>query len=532
MNMDDGARKYVGNEHWKAILYDIEEVKNHLEDSGSPEVDLLDMNAQIPGPELLLGVMGHFTKADFIFGLPPRSDMDKLVSSFLNSSDPFIALFHLPTFQAEYDRFWRDPYAAPSQWLSMVYSMICLSTFWDARLKGLPESAIKESMERADFFRKQASRCLIHSGYAVPKKYTVEAVLLYLGSEYLRSHEIEISLWVIFGMTVRLAMSMGYHRDASHFPNISPYEGEMRRRTWAAIAQLDILTSVQVGLPRMVRDSTADTKIPENYQDDDLSEDMAELPAPRPSAEYTKVSYQIVKGRLTQALGLICDAIDRTQGGSYEEVLRLDGKLLEAYNSMPEVLRMRPMTQCLGDKPSVIMRRINLELVFLKSRCILHRKHLTAATLNPQCAFSKEAGVSAATEILRHQITLDSEIQVGGRLANDKWIISALTTNDFTLAAMIVCLDLDYRTSGTSISHADANDHELYSLLEKSSNIWREWSKQHIATHKAKTASDALSIMLEKIRKLKARGTDAPQNTGFPEHEQCKQSDSLFFFHI
>jgi len=39
---------------------------------------------------------------------------------------------------------------------------------------------------------------------------------------------------------------MGYHRDAKWFPTITPFQAEMRRRTWALVRLSDIIFSHQV----------------------------------------------------------------------------------------------------------------------------------------------------------------------------------------------------------------------------------------------------------------------------------------------
>ena len=46
---------------------------------------------------------------------------------------------------------------------------------------------------------------------------------------------------------MRLALQQGYHRDPSQFPNLSVFQGEMRRRTWSAVNQHDLLFSVLIG---------------------------------------------------------------------------------------------------------------------------------------------------------------------------------------------------------------------------------------------------------------------------------------------
>jgi len=87
-------------------------------------------------------------------------------------------------------------------------------------------------------------------------------------------------------------MHQGYHRDPSHNLNITPFEGELRRRLWAAVNQMEVLFSVMVGVPKSFIYAHCDTKLPSNLYDDELFEEMKELPQSRPLEEATDISFQ------------------------------------------------------------------------------------------------------------------------------------------------------------------------------------------------------------------------------------------------
>lgn len=53
----------------------------------------------------------------------------------------------------------------------------------------------------------------------------------------LRSHD-PTSSWNLTGLAIRLAQSLGMHRDGSQL-NLSPFDAEMRRRLWWSICILD-----------------------------------------------------------------------------------------------------------------------------------------------------------------------------------------------------------------------------------------------------------------------------------------------------
>lgn len=104
-------------------------------------------------------------------------------------------------------------------------------------------------------------------------------------------------------MILHIAIRMGYHRDPDHFPGISPFESEMRRSIWTAITSIDLVLSLETGLPRVATDAQIDTKESRNLRDCNFDEDMTNIPPPRPETEWTPVLPIIARGRLTTALG-------------------------------------------------------------------------------------------------------------------------------------------------------------------------------------------------------------------------------------
>ena len=75
-------------------------------------------------------------------------------------------------------------------------------------------------------------QCLRLGNYMKGAPHTIEALLAFLQTEYLQGEDTQHGCWQLTGVIIRVALKMGYHRDGSHFPNISVYEAEMRRRTW------------------------------------------------------------------------------------------------------------------------------------------------------------------------------------------------------------------------------------------------------------------------------------------------------------
>jgi hypothetical protein len=313
-------------------------------------------------------------------------------------------------------------------WLSMLFSMFCLSVQLQmlVTLAGVnPPSpqALLESKRLMQHYKEKATQCLILGRYTNCAPHTVEALLQYMYIEYFARSDSDVGAWAFFAMVVRLAMRSGYHKDGSHYAQISVFRAEMRRRVWAILQQLDIMSSGQIGLPRMISDNMSDCKEPRNLKDEDLSEDMTELPPSRPDTIITRVSMCNAKSKLIN-LQAIVGEITSSNSPAYAEILSVDKIMTETYRQFPSELLTKPMSESMLDDAGLVMRRYLLELVFQKLQITLHRKYLFIARTNDRFAHSRQVCIDAAITSLATQEILEREACTGGRM----YKVSASTT--------------------------------------------------------------------------------------------------------
>jgi Fungal specific transcription factor domain len=377
-------------------------------------------------------------------------------------------------------------------------------------LEQLP-TPLGSAVDEISRFERNCCHCLINSNYLTVGKYKVEALLMYATIEYTKRGNSAMSVSVILGITIKLAMRMGYHRDAKHYSNISALEGEMRRRTWTIICQLDTLTAFQAGIPKQSQSWQSDTELPRNILDEDFDENSIELPPSKPDSVKTQTTYLISKARVMTVFGQIADLAYSRHPISYEKVLELDRKLEEAHELIASPLRMRPLNQSVTDNAGLIMKRYTLDVLYQKARIVLHRKYLVEARYNPILSYSRSVCVNAAKDTLRQQYDLYHESQKGGRLDKDNWFFRSLQNHDFVLAAMVICLEL-FKYPET-VSPTDAGQQQrqpqsqqesstpteerakLIYTLRKSQEIWQA-NLEH--SMEARKAFSALTIMLKK----------------------------------
>lgn len=431
----------------------------------------------------------------------------------------------------QYSKFWQDPSAVPLPWLSVLFGVLGVGCFLYMRSgESLPGTlGTLHTPDVIDVFHQRGTQALIMSRYTVaPTAYTIEALGFNIRSEFMRQKDAHMGLGVLSGVIIRLALRMGLHRDPEQYAGITPFAGEMRRRVWSSVLHLDAFTSTLLGMPPMIHESQYDTKLPRNLQDEDLSRDITELPPSRPETELTPVLYSINKTRLLTSFRTIINHVCLGRIDSYEQVLELDRRLRSVHSQTSPRFRMKSLEEAITDSPFLIIRRFNLEILFQKARCVLHRHHMTKAYTDPRYNFSRSSGVEAAMEILRHQASIHQEVQPGGVLFNDRWFVTTLERNDFLLACMIVCVELSSRGRGADVlqqqqhpgpqdGFARYSNADLVAALHKSRFYWAE---SRAVSAEAQQAFNMLSIMLDKV----ATTGDAP----FPGQQQYTGDGSGF----
>jgi hypothetical protein len=414
-------------------------------------------------------------------------------------------------------------------WLGLLFSMICLAV-----LASDAEDATLEADRNIllETYREKTVQCLILGEYTKPGPYTFGTLYHYLTIESSIRKDADKDIWILLGIVINLAMRMGYHRDPCHFPEISPFVGEMRRRGWATVLQGDILISTQMGMPRMINDWQSDTAEPRNINDSDFDEDTKELPPSRPETEMTTVLHIVARRRIFKALGAVVDITAAVRPCSYGEVMIVDKTLHDAKATIPTYLRMKPMAASVTDPPQVIMHRLFIATMFYNGQIMLHRKYLNSSQSQGQDPFvySRKSCLDAALGILEIQQIFDEEIRPGGQLHTMRWRLSSFTNHAFLTATMILCF-LVHREGLQPFANEENLDREekIKIALKKSHNIWIRSSN---SSAEACKAADALSIVLARVSPQDTHSSHVtrPVATSSMELDSDGPSSTMFFY--
>jgi hypothetical protein len=231
----------------------------------------------------------HPHHAGFIFGYsslsnslrnlhPSPSQVFTLWEIYKENVDPVVKILHRPSMR----RWLLDVSGSldnlnksvEAMLFSIYYAAVtsmnpaqCLSLLGEERDASLAKYrfAVEQSLARAGFLN-SASLMLL------------QAFVLFLIC--VRRHDDTRFVWTLSGLAIRLAQSLGIHRDGSNF-GISPFETEMRRRLWWHICILDVRSSEDHGTDPSIFEQFYDSRLPLNINDEDISPETTISPTER-----------------------------------------------------------------------------------------------------------------------------------------------------------------------------------------------------------------------------------------------------------
>ncbi|KAI0110368.1 hypothetical protein GGR51DRAFT_89166 [Nemania sp. FL0031] len=479
----ENESQYVSTAHWAAILDGIADLKENTHQPAH--------GSSSSHPQLLYGCMPTSREA-ILATLPPRPTVDRGISCYFNRLDLAPYVVHNTQFLREYEKFWLNPNAVSIIWIGLLFSMICLAVLSDEPTNTWTR---EERNPLIDIYRETIVQCLVIGEYTNQKPYVLETLYHYITIEYSIRKDADKNLWLLMATGVNLAMGMGYHRDASHFPKLSPFVGEMRRRTWATLIQGDILISTQMGMPRLIKDWQCDVAEPRNLNDADFDENTKVLPPSRPETEMTASLNIIARRRVFKAVGAAIDLAAMTVPYPYSEVMRVDRMIQEAKDSIPLSLRMKPLQLSVTDPPQVITHRLLISLMFHKGTIILHHKYLNTDQTDGDdaaSAYSRNACVDACLSLLEMQQVFHEEVRPGGLLHVVRWRASSFILHEFLTATMVLCWILHRGVDKLWPAHAPITEDQIKNALQKAHSIWVSLSS---TSRDAQRASEILTLV-------------------------------------
>jgi len=289
--INEGRSRYINNSFWANLSNEVEDLKGILNQSSDEE------HENSPGTDEILatrhqGWIFSFSSqnVDMVNLHPLPNQISNYWEVYKDRVDPLVKVLHLPTLEP-------TVLSAASHLsnLSKAFEVLMFAIYY-AAVTSLPDAdCVLEFGEEKTVllarYRFAVEQALARAGFLT----TEEAVVLQGFVVFLiclrRNCDARV-IWTLTGLVVRIAQTMGVHRDGSHF-GIPPFEVEMRRRLWWQVCLLDTRASEDHGCDPTIIEQAFDTKLPLNINDVDIWPGIKEFPPERQGC--TDMSFCLIR---------------------------------------------------------------------------------------------------------------------------------------------------------------------------------------------------------------------------------------------
>lgn len=221
---------------------------------------------------------------------PPPTQIALYWREFTENVDPLIKIFHRPTLEklvAEASRGLDHISKATEAMMFTIYFAV-ITSMTDANCINVLGVEKQGTLEKYRFAVEQA---MARAGFLCTQELVVlQSFTLFLTC--VRRLDDSRYVWTLTGLLIRIAQSLGLHRDGQQF-GLPPFETEMRRRLWWMICSLDVRSSEDHGSDPSIVEHSFDTSFPLNVEDEDLDPDMTETPVEREGR--TEMTFDLIR---------------------------------------------------------------------------------------------------------------------------------------------------------------------------------------------------------------------------------------------
>ncbi|KAL4737568.1 fungal-specific transcription factor domain-containing protein [Aspergillus similis] len=325
---------------------------------------------------------------------PPR--IQALWQVYQENVAPMIAILHVPSVKAMSSKYCSNDESK----LEPAYKALVLAMSFAAVVSMTPQQCLSVLDEDHDAciheYRVAVEQTLAKANLTgTTDMYVLQAAVLFLLC--LRRCAASELVWTQAAVVVRIAQRQGLHRDGQHL-GLTPFEIEMRRRLWWHICILDMLCSEDQGTDPQIWPGMFDTKLPTNFDGEDLTPDMPSLPLPRQG--YTDITLCIAQCEIMPILhwaGKSLDHNTRQQSSSKRE---------ELFSSLANRVETQYLRNFNLDIPIQWLTAVILRLT-LSRAWLIHRLSTSAAHQDTKPTATNDEIFTMAVEIVNFAVLLE-----------------------------------------------------------------------------------------------------------------------------
>ena len=197
--------------------------------------------------------------------LPSEDACNESATSYFIGFENTFRILHFKSFIGELRHFWESEKTSRQEFTSFIPQLAVVVAIMYA-WQDAPIPASEEDIRPDDLCAHAEAWLDSLTGRSQLTIATLRTRALLILAQQVRSvkpHEV----WKATGALMRSAMVAGLHRDPSEFPDIQIFEGELRRRLWMTIVEMDIEASLIYGMPIMLNEGDFTCHPPSNLSD-------------------------------------------------------------------------------------------------------------------------------------------------------------------------------------------------------------------------------------------------------------------------
>ena len=356
--------------------------------------------------------------------------IERLACLYFDTYEKTYRVLHAPSFWRVYGDFRQDPTNSSSAFVVLLLLLASAVSCIDCETS--PSYVFSSSLARENaLYRIQVAESWLRRQST--KHSTMEIFQVHcLLSLAKQANAIKRKLaWSSAGDLMRFSMASGLHRDPEVLgAKVSIFEGEMRRRLWATIMELELQASVTRGMPSSLAGFSFDTLPPKNINDEEFGEESQHTPASKSEQEYTAISFLHLSRRsLSLRISLNSTINDFGSPLAYDRVLLESQKIMECIAEIP---RWEETKGSQRNASNTMVPRFLLEIQLRQFLIWLHYPHAQRDASGSHTEYSRMVCLNTARTILDRHSTL---LAVGNRFLN-------ILRNDIYLATLTICHNL------------------------------------------------------------------------------------------
>lgn len=395
-----------------------------------------------------------------------RDTTDQTFDAYLALVDPIHHYMPIPCLRQWYNRCWSAEQLPQAHEVALVFAILALGDLASQNLHS--------------WFLMSASLHLLWVSNSLARPTTDAICVMCYFAAYLNYEGRLGELWPVLGMSVRMAQSMGLHRDPSIVSDLPVAEAELRRRLFWTIAATETISSTEFGRPNGL--GFFDCNLPKNISDSELLEGQKASSSAVNEATFNRLLWELA----FVSRDMLHNMPERSTPTTIDKLKSLELRLLTWFHALPAPFRLdtnATSPEMLGPAESRIQyfQSLIIYIIVQHGILVLYRK----SVLSHEDVASKQPCFEAAFAILGNWKTLQDSFPQMVRVVWMHWVRA--------FHAALICFAI-IRTDGPDSKYRI----RALSCWESALQIFARIKHQNESIMECYRALDRLDVVLKK----------------------------------